>query len=96
MRGRSSPGSSRARAPRLRYAVRMVDWRNRIVSLPNVCHGRPCIRDTRVLVSSILGSLAAGFSRDEILENYPGIRGEDIDASLAFAADLASYQSLSA
>ena len=74
----------------------MVDWKERVVSLPQVCHGKPCIRGTRVLVSSILGSLAAGFSRDEILTNYPGIRSGDIDAALAFAADLASYQTLSA
>jgi uncharacterized protein (DUF433 family) len=74
----------------------MVDWKERIVSSPQVCHGKPCIRGTRVLVSSILGSLAAGFSRDEILANYPGVRAEDIDAALAFAADLASYQTLSA
>lgn len=48
------------------------------------------------MVASILGSLAAGFSRKDILENYPGIREEDIDAALAFAADLASYQTISA
>ena len=74
----------------------MVDWKERIVSVPQVCHGKPCIRGTRVLVSSILGSLAAGFSRDEILANYPGIRPGDIDAALAFAADLTSYHTLSA
>lgn len=74
----------------------MVDWRERIVSLPQVCHGKPCIRGTRVLVSSILGSLAAGFSRDEVLANYPSLRAEDIDAALSFAAHLASYQTLSA
>lgn len=74
----------------------MVDWKSRIVSLPDVCHGKPCIRGTRVMVSSILGSLAAGFSRDEVLANYPGVHGEDIDAALALAADLASYQTLSA
>lgn len=74
----------------------MVDWRSRIVSLPDVCHGKPCIRGTRVLVSSILGSLAAGYSRDELLANYPGVRTEDIDAALAFAADLASYHTISA
>ena len=74
----------------------MVDWKARIVSLPEVCHGKPCIRGTRVLVSSVLGSLAAGFSRQELLAEYPGIRAEDIDAALAFAADLASYHTISA
>lgn len=65
----------------------MVDGKARIISLPDVCHGKPCIRGTRVLVSSILGSLAAGFSRDEVLASYPGIRAEDIDAALAFTLD---------
>lgn len=74
----------------------MVDWKARIVSDPEVCHGRPCIRGTRVLVSSILGSLAAGFTRDDVLLHYPGLQSEDIDATLAFAADLASYQTISA
>jgi len=74
----------------------VVDWKARIVSLPDVCHGKPCIRATRVLVSSVLGSLAAGFSRDEVLANYPGIQAEDIDAALAFAAHLASYHTISA
>lgn len=63
----------------------MVDAKARIVSLPDVCHGKPCVRGTRVLVSSILGSLAAGFSRDEVLASYPGIRAEDIEAALASA-----------
>jgi uncharacterized protein (DUF433 family) len=48
------------------------------------------------MISSILGSLAAGFSRDDVLANYPGVHAEYIDATLAFAADLASYQTLSA
>ena len=74
----------------------MIDWKDRVVSLPDVCHGKPCIRGTRVLVSSILGSLAAGFSREAILDDYPGVRSEDVDAALAFAADLASYQTISA
>jgi uncharacterized protein (DUF433 family) len=64
----------------------MVDWKERIVSVPQICHGKPCFRGTRVLVSSILGSLAAGFSREEILVNYAGLQAEDIDAALAFAA----------
>lgn len=55
-----------------------------------VCHGKPCIRGTRVLVSSILGSLAAGYSREAILEGYPTIVDADIDAALAYAAELAA------
>ena len=66
----------------------MVDWKSRIVSLPDVCHGKPCVRGTRVLVSSILGSLASGFSRDEVLAraSQPSISVKTVTA-LARAAE---------
>jgi uncharacterized protein (DUF433 family) len=64
----------------------VVDWKSRIVSLPDVCHGKLCFRGTRVMVSSILGSLAAGFSREEVLASYPGLRAEDLDAAVAFGS----------
>ena len=44
---------------------------------PNVCHGKPVVRGTRVLVSSILGALGAGDSIEDILEDYPNITKED-------------------
>ena len=65
------------------------DWRNRISVEPAVCHGRPCIRGTRIFISVILDNLAAGGSADEILESYPGLTREDIMAALAYAAELA-------
>ena len=61
-----------------------------------VCHGKPCIRGTRVLVSSILGSLAQGCSREQILEGYPSITNKDIDAALAYAAELTTGRSATA
>lgn len=67
-------------------------WNARVVSLPDVCHGKPRIRGTRITVSSIRGSFAAGFSRDEVLANYPGISGEDIDAALSFGVREDSQQ----
>jgi len=56
---------------------------------PAVCHGRACIRGTRVLISVILDNIAAGVDRPEILAGYPSLRPEDIDAALAYAAELA-------
>ena len=48
--------------------------------------GLPCIRDTRVTVSAVLGQLAAGRSTEEILADYPYLQREDILAALEFAA----------
>ena len=59
---------------------------------PTVCHGKPVIRGTRVMVSTILGSLGAGDSIDLILEDYPNITREDVDAALEFASCLSNYQ----
>lgn len=51
-----------------------------------VMGGKPCIRGQRVTVATILGLLAAGRSRDEILKAYPYLEAEDIDQCLAYAA----------
>ena len=49
--------------------------------------GRPCIRNTRISVSDILGWLGSGMSFEEVLNDYPELSREDIKASLMFAAD---------
>ncbi len=59
---------------------------------PTVCHGKPVIRGTRVLVSTLLGALSAGDSFETVLEDYPNITKEDIDAALEFASRLSDYQ----
>lgn len=56
---------------------------------PAICHGKACIRGTRVMVSVILDNLAAGIGRPEILASYPSLKPEDIDAAVAYAAELA-------
>lgn len=61
---------------------------------PAVCHGKPVIKNTRVLVSNILSDLAAGLSYDEIIGNYPNITAEDIRAALEFASELARFESM--
>jgi len=66
-----------------------MHWRDRITVDPNVYHGTACIKGTRVMVSVILDNLAAGISRDEILTSYPSLASEDIDVSIAYAAELA-------
>lgn len=64
----------------------------RIEINPKVCHGKPVIRGTRVLVSTILGALSGGDSTQTVLEDYPAICAEDIAAALEFAGRLSDYQ----
>jgi len=58
----------------------------RITADPRRMRGLPCVRDTRVTVSTILGQLAAGVSVDELLASYPYLEREDILAALRYAA----------
>ena len=67
----------------------MVNWSERISANPFVCQGKACIRDTRVLVSVVIDNIAAGISRNEVLQSYPVLQDADIDAALAYAAQLA-------
>jgi len=66
----------------------MQNWKERISVNPAVCHGKACIRGTRIMVSVIIDNIAAGLSRDEIRKSYPALTPDDIDAALAFAAEL--------
>ena len=67
-----------------------MDWREHIVVDPNICHGKACIKGTRVMVSTVLDNLAAGLSVDEILHSYPSLTVRAIQAVLAYAADVFS------
>ncbi|MDY6954452.1 MAG: DUF433 domain-containing protein [Thermodesulfobacteriota bacterium] len=66
-----------------------MDWRERILVNPSVCHGKACIKGTRVMVSVILDNLAAGLTEKDILEDYPSLNSEDIHAAIAYGAELA-------
>ena len=58
----------------------------RITHDPQVMGGKPCIRGMRVTVGTLLGLMAAGLSHDEILNYYPYLEREDLQAALAYAA----------
>jgi uncharacterized protein (DUF433 family) len=62
---------------------------SRITIRPGVCTGKPCIRDLRFPVSRLLGLLASGQGREQILAAYPYLEAEDIAAALRYAASLA-------
>lgn len=66
----------------------------RIEINPNVCHGSPVIRGTRVLVSQILGALSGGDSVNDVLMDYPSITSEDIAAVFDFAGSLARFEDI--
>ncbi|HSP42474.1 MAG TPA: DUF433 domain-containing protein [Luteolibacter sp.] len=59
---------------------------------PHICHGKPVIRGTRVLVSTILGALGGGDTVETVLSDYPNISREDVEAALEFASRLSDYQ----
>jgi uncharacterized protein (DUF433 family) len=63
-----------------------VTARPRISHDPNVMGGKPCIRGMRVTVGTIVGLLASGHSREEILRLYPYLEADDISAALSYAA----------
>jgi uncharacterized protein (DUF433 family) len=65
-----------------------MNWQQRIAVDQSVCHGKACIRGTRVMVSVILDNLAAGESVEEIMRGYHLAR-EDVQAAVEYAAELA-------
>jgi uncharacterized protein (DUF433 family) len=66
----------------------------RITVDPYVCTGKPCIRGLRFPVARLLGLLAAGETRDQILAAYPYLESEDIDEALHYAVLLAEDETV--
>jgi uncharacterized protein (DUF433 family) len=63
-----------------------MNWKERITVDPLVCHGKACIKGTRIMVSVILDNLADDVSEKEILKSYPSLTPADIKAAIAYAA----------
>ncbi|MCI0397348.1 MAG: DUF433 domain-containing protein [Chloroflexi bacterium] len=63
-----------------------MNWQERIVIDPNILVGKPVIKGTRLAVEFIVDLLAQGWSEMEILQNYPGLTPEDIQACLGYAS----------
>lgn len=64
-----------------------MDYSKYITLEPGKRSGKPCIRGMRITVSDVLAYLASGMSHEEILDDFPDLTREDIQACLAFAAD---------
>ncbi|MBN1902211.1 DUF433 domain-containing protein [Candidatus Sumerlaeota bacterium] len=69
-----------------------ISWREHIESSPDVLHGKPRFKGTRIPVSLILGYLSSGMNNKKILEEFPDLTEEDIAASLDFARYLAELE----
>lgn len=66
-----------------------IEYLNRISINPDVCFGKPCIKGHRIWVSLILDMLSGGMSIEDILEDYPQLQREDVQACLAYGAEMA-------
>ena len=69
-----------------------MKWQDYIIVDPMICHGRATIKGTRVMVSVVLDNFAVGLSVDEILNSYPSLTREAIQAAIAYAAELTREQ----
>ncbi len=65
-----------------------MTWQDYITVDPAVCHGKACIKETRIMVSVVLDNLAAGLSHEEIIASYPSLNRESVQAAVAYAAEL--------
>ncbi len=64
-----------------------MNWHDRIESNPKIMVGKPVIKGTRLTVQHIMEQLANGWTESDLLESYPGLTHEDIQACFAFVAD---------
>ena len=84
------PGANKLDCQTLKPYVASVDYRRHITIDPLVRSGKPCVQGTRIAVADVLDYLGGGMSVAEVLEDFPDLTAEDIQACLSFAADGAS------
>jgi uncharacterized protein (DUF433 family) len=71
-----------------------MDWRERIVSDPQILRGKPCITGTRIPAALVLGYLAAGRDHASIMNQFPDLSEADIAACLEYARELAGWEAV--
>ncbi len=76
--------------------MKSMNWRDFVTVDPSICHGKPCIKNTRIMVSIILDCLSEDMSHEEIIASYPALSKEAILASLAYSAELAQERVVAA
>ncbi|MBA3785266.1 MAG: DUF433 domain-containing protein [Acidobacteria bacterium] len=65
-----------------------MNWQNKIVSDKDILLGKPTIKGTRLSVEFIIERLASGWTQEQLLENYPRLTREDLQAVFAYASEL--------
>jgi len=71
-----------------RFIVVGMEWRERITVDPKILVGKPTVTGTRISVETVIDALAAGWTNQQILENYPTLKEDDIRACLSYVGDL--------
>ncbi|MGL5874246.1 MAG: DUF433 domain-containing protein [Xenococcaceae cyanobacterium] len=71
-----------------------INWKEYIVSTPDILRGKPRIKGTRIPVSIIFGYLAAGSTYGEIIQEFPDLSTEQIAACLDYARDLSNFETV--
>ncbi|MEA1964255.1 MAG: DUF433 domain-containing protein [Candidatus Aerophobetes bacterium] len=69
-----------------------INWKDYIVSTPDVLRGKPRIKGTRIPVSLVLGYLAGGYTIEKIIKEFPDLKKEQIAACLDYARDLSEFE----
>ena len=71
------------------------DIMNERISIdPNICHGKPCIKGTRIMVDNVLGLLSGGYDFERIREGYPQLTDEDIVAAIEYARSVVNDEEI--
>lgn len=70
-----------------------MDWSERIVTDADTCGGRPRVKGTRISVEFLLGLKAGGWSEEQILDNYPHLTRDDLQAVFAYAQSILEDES---
>ncbi len=70
-----------------------MEWSDRIVTDAGICGGRPRVKGTRITVELLLGLKAAGWSEEQILDNYPHLTRDDLKAVFAYAQSILEDES---
>ena len=69
-------------------------WQDYISVDPAIAHGKACIAGTRIPVAVVLANLAAGLTTNQIVQSYPSLKPEAVQAALAYASELAQERIL--
>ena len=72
----------------------MENWKEYISADPEICHGKTCVKGTRIMVSVILDNLADEMTPEEIVREYPPLTVEGVKAAIAYAAVLTHEEAL--